>query len=160
VALEYHIPPLTRDDTRDYIVTRLRVAGALDFGPFTEPAVDRIIEYAHGIPRVVNMLCDHCLVIGYADQTRRIDRNIVNEAIENLNGFSQNGRPAHRARTDMRRRSAASPVVWFTRCAAVAVAAAGVGVFTFDAETLQSLRSVISTYLLDAWQALRHLLVS
>jgi hypothetical protein len=160
VALEYQIPPLTRDDTRDYIATRLRVAGAQDFGPFTEKAVDRITEHAHGIPRVVNMLCDHCLVVGYADQTRRIDQNVVNEAIENLNGFSRDGRRGHRASTDMRRRPAASPAVWFTRCAAVAIAAAGVGVFTLDAPALESLRSVISTYLVDAWQVLRHLLVS
>src|SRR5215471_2479609 len=65
VALEYHIPPLTQDQTRDYIATRLRLAGSRDFGPFTDAAVEQISDYAQGIPRVVNMLCDHCLVIGY-----------------------------------------------------------------------------------------------
>jgi len=28
----------------------------------------------------VNILCDHCLVIGYADQQRRIESDIVDEA--------------------------------------------------------------------------------
>src|SRR5262249_12263195 len=35
-------------------------------------------------PRVVNVLCDHCLLIGYADQKRKIDPSIVEEAIEYL----------------------------------------------------------------------------
>jgi general secretion pathway protein A len=75
------IPPMTRGGTRSYIRTRLRLAGARDPGLFTEDALARIVDYAQGIPRVVNTVCDHCLLIGYADQTRRIDRDIVEQAI-------------------------------------------------------------------------------
>src|SRR5260370_913503 len=75
------IPPMTRSGTRNYIRTRLRMAGARDLGIFTDDAVEHIVEYANGIPRVGNTVCDHCLLIGYADQTRRIDRGIVDPAI-------------------------------------------------------------------------------
>ena len=35
-----------------------------------------------GTPRVVNIVCDHCLLSGYADSKRRIDTGVVEEAID------------------------------------------------------------------------------
>src|SRR6266571_3927440 len=82
IGLRCRILPLTAEQTRDYIRTRLRVAGARDLGLFSDAAVSRIAEYSGGVPRLINTLCDHCLLIGYADQIRRIDGAIVEEAIE------------------------------------------------------------------------------
>jgi general secretion pathway protein A len=82
IGLRCHIPPLTHAQTRDYIRTRLRIAGSSDLGLFSDAAITRIVEYSGGIPRLINTLCDHCLLIGYADQIRRIDRKIVEEAVE------------------------------------------------------------------------------
>jgi general secretion pathway protein A len=96
VGLRCHIPPLTLEETRAYIRTRLRVAGARDLGLFTDAAVDRISAYAGGIPRLVNTVCDHCLLFGYADQQRRIGREIVNQAIEYL---EEGTRPQPKGRT-------------------------------------------------------------
>jgi len=84
VGLRCQIPSLTLEETRAYIRTRLRIAGARDLGLFADTAVDRISAYSGGIPRVINTVCDHCLLFGYADQKRRIDRHIVNQAIEYL----------------------------------------------------------------------------
>jgi general secretion pathway protein A len=81
ISLRCRILPLTGAQTRDYIRTRLRIAGASDLGLFSDAAITRIAEYSGGIPRLINTLCDHCLLIGYADQIRRIDRTIVEEAI-------------------------------------------------------------------------------
>ena len=82
ISLRCRILPMTADETRDYIRTRLRIAGASDLRLFSDAAITRIAEYSGGIPRLINTLCDHCLLIGYADQIRRIDRKIVEEAIE------------------------------------------------------------------------------
>ena len=82
ISLRCHILPLTPAETREYIRTRLRIAGARDLGLFSDPAIMRIAEYSGGIPRLINTVCDHCLVIGYADQIRRIDGKVVEEAIE------------------------------------------------------------------------------
>jgi len=57
--------------------------------------VDRISAYSGGIPRIINTVCDHCLLFGYADQKRRIDRQIVNQAIEYL---EEGTRPPSKAR--------------------------------------------------------------
>ncbi len=84
IGLRCMIPPLRPEETRDYIRSRLRIAGGQDLNVFTERAVRRITEHAGGIPRVINMVCDHCLLIGYADQTRRIDTDIVQRAINYL----------------------------------------------------------------------------
>jgi general secretion pathway protein A len=84
VGLRCHIPPLTVEEARAYIRTRLRIAGARDLGLFAESAIDRISAYAGGIPRLINIVCDHCLLFGYADEKRRIDRQIVDQAIEYL----------------------------------------------------------------------------
>ncbi len=84
VGLRCQIPPLTPQETHQYIRNRLRVAGARDMALFDEAAVDRIREYSGGIPRVINILGDHCLLFGYADRKRRIDGQAVNQAIEYL----------------------------------------------------------------------------
>src|SRR5437773_10375454 len=42
------------------------------------------MEYSGGTPRLINIVCDHCLLFGYVDQERRIGRPIVNRAIEYL----------------------------------------------------------------------------
>jgi general secretion pathway protein A len=84
VGLRCHIGPLSPEETRLYIRHRLRVAGAADAGIFTDRAIQKIAEYSQGTPRVVNIVCDHCLLTGYADSRRRIDADIVGEAIEYL----------------------------------------------------------------------------
>ncbi len=84
IALSSTIRPLTPKEVLECIRTRLRIAGASDLGIFSERAVARIAEYTGGIPRLVNILCDHCLVIGYADQERRIGLDIVERAITSL----------------------------------------------------------------------------
>src|SRR4030095_2435506 len=73
IGLRCHIGPLSPEEPRLYIRHRLRIAGATDSGIFTDAAIQRITEYSEGTPRVVNIVCDHCLLSGFADSKRRID---------------------------------------------------------------------------------------
>jgi general secretion pathway protein A len=95
IGLRCQISPLTLEATRAYIRTRLRIAGGRDLSLFNDSAVDRISAYSGGIPRLINTVCDHCLLFGYADNQRRIDRHIVNRAIEYL---EEGTRPLKRER--------------------------------------------------------------
>ena len=95
IALSCSIRPLTAAEVHQYILTRLRIAKGRDLGIFTEKAVAKIAAYSGGIPRVVNIVCDHCLVIGYADQERRIGPDIVDQAIATL---EEGALPRRRAR--------------------------------------------------------------
>jgi general secretion pathway protein A len=116
IGLRCAIPPLRPEEIRDYIRTRLRIAGARDLNLFTERAVRRIAEHAGGIPRVINMVCDHCLLIGYADQTRQIDADIVQRAIKYL---EQGELPLHKRAE--RGRAWARPLRWSVGVVAVGV---------------------------------------
>jgi general secretion pathway protein A len=84
IGLRCHIGPLAPEEIRLYVRHRLRVAGASDAGLFTDAAIQRITEYSEGIPRVISIVCDHCLLSGFADSKRRLDAAVVDEAIDYL----------------------------------------------------------------------------
>lgn len=111
IGLRCHIGPLSPEETRLYIRHRLRVAGATDAGLFTDAAVQRITEYSRGIPRMINIVCDHCLITGFADSKKRIDTRMVEEAVEYL---EEGERPTWRRRRE--RALVPSPAaVWAAR---------------------------------------------
>ena len=135
IELQCSLAPLSRAQVRDYIQTRLRVAGARDLDLFSGRAQNRIAAYSRGIPRRVNILCDHCLVIGYADQRRRIDVDVVDQAIEALAGAARGPArgPAALARTTWER--------WVLGAVAAAVLA-GIAVAPLRGEAPQLLTLV------------------
>lgn len=69
--------PLTLEETRAYVVQRLRVAGCNGQQVFAPEAIERVHECSNGIPRIVNMICEHCLVNAFVDQQSVVDRDIV-----------------------------------------------------------------------------------
>lgn len=79
------IPMLGREDLEKYIDFRLEVAGTDGGGPdFTSDAMEEIFHYSGGTPRLINILCDRILLIGYVSNTRTIDGRIVREGIRDL----------------------------------------------------------------------------
>ena len=69
--------PLTLEETRAYVQQRLRIAGSNGQSIFDPEAVASIHRYAMGIPRVVNLLCEHCLVSAFVDQQKIIGPAVV-----------------------------------------------------------------------------------
>ena len=69
--------PLTLDETRAYVQQRLRIAGSNGQQIFEPEAVATIHRYAMGIPRVINLLCEHCLVSAFVDQQKIIGPSVV-----------------------------------------------------------------------------------
>jgi general secretion pathway protein A len=128
IELQCSLSPLSREQIGDYIQTRLRVAGARDLDLFTDRARDRIAAYSRGIPRRVNILCDHCLVIGYAEQRRRIEADIVGQAIASIGGPRRSARrPVSLARAAWER--------WVVGGVATAVVLVGIAVAPLRGET-------------------------
>jgi len=83
ISLWCYINPLSQKETDEYIKTRLYRAG-METSCFTEKAIDDIFRYSKGIPRLINILCDNSLTIGYATGKKRIDEKITKEAINDL----------------------------------------------------------------------------
>jgi general secretion pathway protein A len=77
ISLRCKTAPLTKEQTHDYIAERLRIAGATGEAIFSPQAMDTIHLYSLGIPRVVNLLCEHALVNGFVDQQRPIKPKTV-----------------------------------------------------------------------------------
>jgi general secretion pathway protein A len=77
ITLRAKTYPLTATETKGYIARRLNIAGADSRVIFTPEAVDAIHEYARGIPRVVNLLCEHSLISAFADQVSPVPAPIV-----------------------------------------------------------------------------------
>ena len=69
--------PLTLDEARAYIAQRLRIAGSNGQPIFDPEAVAAIHCQANGIPRVINLICEHCLVSAFVDQQKVINAEVV-----------------------------------------------------------------------------------
>jgi type II secretory pathway predicted ATPase ExeA len=69
--------PLTLEETKAYVQQRLRIAGSDGRQIFDGDALNSIHKYSNGIPRVVNLLCEHCLVSAFVDQKPTINESIV-----------------------------------------------------------------------------------
>jgi general secretion pathway protein A len=69
--------PLTVEETRAYVQQRLRIAGLDGRQIFDADALTAIHKYSNGIPRVVNLLCEHCLVSAFVDQKPTIMVDVV-----------------------------------------------------------------------------------
>jgi general secretion pathway protein A len=68
---------LTLDETKAYVQQRLRIAGSSGQQIFTPESLVSIHRYAAGIPRVINLLCEHCLVSSFVDQQKVIEPAVV-----------------------------------------------------------------------------------
>ncbi len=86
ITVRYHLHPLARNELGGYIHHRLRLCGASGPPYFSQGALWRIFHYSGGIPRLVNAVCDKCLLAGYVQQQQRIDFNMVGTAVRELEG--------------------------------------------------------------------------
>lgn len=84
VRLRYHIKALSKDDMRAYITHRLGVAGMNDQKLFPVQVMPEIYDYTGGLPRLINTLCDTCLVCAYADNVKTVTPAVLKSAIEEL----------------------------------------------------------------------------
>ena len=79
ITARYHLEALDSDDIHAYISHRLRISGA-SAEVFTRSARRLIYRQTHGVPRLINVLCDRCLLGAYVDGIHRVNRRIVSQA--------------------------------------------------------------------------------
>jgi general secretion pathway protein A len=80
ITLRCKTHPLTGEETRFYIAQRLKIAGSNGHAVFSPEALAAVHKYAGGIPRVINLLCDHALISAFADQQAQVSADTI-EAI-------------------------------------------------------------------------------
>ncbi len=79
ITLRCRTYPLSLEETSGYIQERLRVAGGDGSPIFSQEAVEAAHRYARGIPRVVNLLCEHALISAFVDQKRPVRAATIDE---------------------------------------------------------------------------------
>lgn len=86
ITARYHLQPLNREETMQYIAYRLRIAGARNSVKFTKSALNEIYRFSKGTPRVINAICDRALLIGFTQEIREFDTAIIRQAIHEIRG--------------------------------------------------------------------------
>jgi type II secretory pathway predicted ATPase ExeA len=83
VSLWCRTQAISGDQTGAYIAQRLLIAGTSN-PIFTEEAVQAIHRASRGIPRIINLICEHSLITGYVEQIAQIPERIVLAVAEDL----------------------------------------------------------------------------
>ena len=87
IVMAKRLAPLTQQDTEDYIAHRIRAASVDPQNvrvQFTPEAVLAIYDFTAGIPRLINVACDNCLLLGFVRETRQIVPAIVRRVIDDM----------------------------------------------------------------------------
>jgi general secretion pathway protein A len=134
VSRRFRLEPLTSDEVKAYITHRLTLAGerkppyqlpgATELAQeiaewasdepgveFTPDALESVSELSRGLPRVINLLCDHSLERACASRLRLIDRPLVLTAARAL-GVGESSTPEHREAPDTRPLAAPDESFW------------------------------------------------
>ncbi|HXB56613.1 MAG TPA: AAA family ATPase [Vicinamibacteria bacterium] len=86
VTARYHLSPLSRPETEEYVRHRLSVAGGTGKVTFTPAALRAVHRRAAGIPRLINLICDRSLLAGFVSGTRVIEAGMVRRAADEVKG--------------------------------------------------------------------------
>jgi general secretion pathway protein A len=97
--------PLSLGETKAYVSQRLRIAGWNGEEIFDPESLAAIYRYSNGIPRVVNLICEHCLVTAFVDQQKVVTVGVVDAVARDFDLDDADSAPAMAAPAPM-----ASPV--------------------------------------------------
>lgn len=83
ITVTYNLPPLSLEETGQYIEHRLTVAGATK-KIFAKNTIPEIFEFSKGYPRLINVICDRALLTGFIASSKQIDKKIIRECVAEL----------------------------------------------------------------------------
>jgi general secretion pathway protein A len=81
----YHLNPLSPAETTGYVKHRMRVAGATA-EVFTTSALREVHRLSHGVPRVINVICDRTLLGAFTQEEHRAGASLVRQAASEVYG--------------------------------------------------------------------------
>jgi type II secretory pathway predicted ATPase ExeA len=84
LAARCYLEPLTRDETAAFISAQVTACHSCAEALFDADAFAAVYHATDGIPRLVNQVCDHALVLAYADGVTEISAALVEQAWADL----------------------------------------------------------------------------
>ena len=88
IAVRYQLQSFTEKVTADYIHYRLDIAGPTR-DIFTKEALSTIHKHSHGIPRLINTICDNALFEGFLQKKETVNEDIIQEVVSDLKLLDQ-----------------------------------------------------------------------
>ena len=88
ITIQWELLPLNLEETRGYIKHRLNVALGKGKVSFSNSAVETVFRYSHGIPRMINVICDRTLLIAFTESTKKINTQIVKTAVQDIGSLA------------------------------------------------------------------------
>jgi len=85
ITARFHLNPLSRNELKAYISHRLAVAGS-NVQLFDEKTIKRLFQLSHGVPRLINIICDRALLGAYVEGKTSVDPQTVNNAAKEVFG--------------------------------------------------------------------------
>jgi general secretion pathway protein A len=79
ITLRYRTSQLSLSETNSYIEERLRIAGSKGETIFPPEAIESIQEYSRGVPRVINVLCEHALINAFAGRQKQVSVALIHD---------------------------------------------------------------------------------
>lgn len=70
--------PLTLLETHGYVKERLRIAGTGE-EIFSAGAIEVVHRHARGIPRIINLLCEHALISAFVEHSKTVSEKVVED---------------------------------------------------------------------------------
>ncbi|HGY90945.1 MAG TPA: DUF2075 domain-containing protein [Planctomycetes bacterium] len=86
IVMRYHLEALGEREMLEYIQHRMRVAGSHHAARFSSRAIHIIYRYSHGIPRLINLVCDRAFLVAFTEETHKITSQVVITAIKEIEG--------------------------------------------------------------------------
>jgi len=86
ITIRARLAPLSLNDTYLYIQHRIRVAGGTEFRQpkFPKKVIKQIYYYSNGLPRIINIICERCLMAAFNDKKKRIKSSHVKQALKSF----------------------------------------------------------------------------
>ena len=81
ISVHCQLMPLTREEVEDYVFHRLETAGNRNALKWENTCFDLLYLYSQGMPRLINIFCDFILLSAFAEETRELTPQLVEEVI-------------------------------------------------------------------------------
>ena len=100
VIASYHLDPLDKDDTQEYIEYRLKCVGWQHDPMFEEAAYEKIYQFTEGVPRRINILCGRLILHAAIEELHVITVKTIDDVIEEFN--EESNQPQRRSRAHLK----------------------------------------------------------
>ncbi len=93
ITVRWALSPLNAAETRDYVRHRLKIAAGKECNVFTDKALREVQRRSGGIPRLINVLCDRAMLVGYTDGASMMEPKAINQAAREILSARSRRRP-------------------------------------------------------------------